>query len=119
MYDSIIVGGGPAGLSAALVLGRCRRKVLLSAAGPPRNARSHHLHGYLSRDGIDPAELLRIGREQLTPYGVELVSEPVTDARRVEEGFQVTLQGSREVASRTLLLATGLVDALPAIDGFA
>jgi len=68
MYDVIIVGAGPAGLSAALVLGRCRRRVLVCDSGRPRNAASQALHGYLTRDGIAPAELLRIGRDQLRQY---------------------------------------------------
>ena len=72
MYDTIIIGGGPAGLSAALVLGRCRRRVLLCDSGRYRNDASRAMHGFLSRDGIHPAELRRIGREQLKPYGVEL-----------------------------------------------
>ena len=72
-YDAVIVGGGPAGLSAALVLGRCRRRVLLVDAGRPRNAASRGLHGFLTRDGVDPMELRRIARRQLSPYDVELV----------------------------------------------
>src|SRR3982751_6312013 len=72
-YDVLIVGGGPAGLSAALVLGRCRRRVLVVDAGRPRNAASPALHGFLSRDGMAPGELLRVGREQLRVYeGVEV-----------------------------------------------
>ena len=67
-YDAIIVGAGPAGLNAALILGRCRRRVLVCDSGHPRNAASHELHGFLSRDCTPPAELLRIGREQLQRY---------------------------------------------------
>ena len=67
VFDVIIVGGGPAGLSAALVLGRSRRRVLICDSGKPRNAVSHAAHGFFSRDGIAPAELLQIGREQLRP----------------------------------------------------
>lgn len=65
MFDVIIVGGGPAGLSAALVLGRCRRRVLVFDAGHPRNERSRAVHGFLSRDGTPPAELLDCARQQL------------------------------------------------------
>ena len=71
-YDVIIVGGGPAGLSAALVLGRCRRRVLLVDDGDPRNARSHGVRGYLTRDGVLPLELLRLGREEAVDLEVVL-----------------------------------------------
>jgi glycine/D-amino acid oxidase-like deaminating enzyme len=79
-YDAIIVGGGPAGLSAALILGRCRRRVLVCDAGSPRNAASHALHGFLTRDGTPPLPLLRIGRRQLARYGVELRKTEVVAA---------------------------------------
>ena len=117
MFDVIIVGAGPAGLSAALILGRCRRKVLVCDAGHPRNAASRALHGYLTRDGIEPAELLRIGREQLSPYKtVQMRSGEVTDARRAGKGFEITVN-DEAIASRKLLLATGVVDHLPDIEG--
>ncbi len=116
-YDAIVVGGGPAGLSAALILGRCRRSVLVCDTGRPRNAVSRAMHGFLSRDGIPPRELLRIGRRQLSRYGVELLSAEVTDARRTRSGFEVVLAGGRRLSSRTLLIATGVVDHLPAVEG--
>ncbi len=116
-FDAIVVGGGPAGLSAALILGRCRRRVLVCDAGKPRNAASQALHGYLTRDGMPPAELLRIGREQLAPYGVELRRGVVSQARRTARGFQIRLDDGSEFSSRKLLLATGMVDRIPAVDG--
>lgn len=119
MYDTIIVGGGPAGLSAALILGRCRRRVLVCDAGRPRNAVSCAVHGFLSRDGVDPWELRAIARAQLAPYEVEVRDVEVTDARRVAEGFEVELRGRTWLRARTLLLATGLLDAIPDIPGFA
>jgi thioredoxin reductase len=117
MYDTIIIGGGPAGLSAALVLGRCRRRVLVCDSGRYRNDASRAMHGFLSRDGIHPAELRRIGREQLKPYGVELRNVLVTDARKLDNGFEVTLATGEQPRCRKLLLATGLVDTLPEIAG--
>jgi thioredoxin reductase len=118
-YDAIIVGGGPAGLSAALILGRCRRRVLLCDAGRPRNAASRGLHGFLTRDGIRPADLLAIGRSQLRRYGVELVRGEATDARRTKKGFEVVFASGRRLSSRMLLIATGVVDRLPAVEGVA
>jgi len=118
-YDVIIVGGGPAGLSAALVLGRCRRAVLVCDNGQPRNAVSRGVHGYLTRDGLPPAELLRIGREQLEPYGVELRSCTVTDIEILPEpgGFSVEIDGGERKTARMVLLATGVRDAVPEIEG--
>jgi thioredoxin reductase len=119
MFDVIIVGGGAAGLSTALVLGRSRRRVLVCDTGRPRNAPSLGVHGFFSRDGIQPKELLQIGREQLHPYeSVELRTLEVVDIQRQEEHFEVTLcDGVHEVAKK-LVLATGVRDELPPIEGF-
>lgn len=117
MFDVIIVGAGPAGLSAALILGRCNRRVLVFDSGFPRNAASRALHGFLTRDGLEPAAFLQIGREQLRPYTtVELRDEEVTGAQRIPGGFEVTINDKR-FRSRKLLLATGVVDQLPNIAG--
>jgi thioredoxin reductase len=120
MYDVIIVGAGPAGLSAALMLGRCRRRVLVCDTGRPRNAASRAMHGYLTRDGISPEEFLRIGREQLRQYDTVSVSdaEVVGAEYRPDGRFHVAIAGGRELLSRKLLIATGVVDNLPDIDGF-
>jgi thioredoxin reductase len=116
--DVIVVGGGPARLSAALILGRCRRRVLVCDAGRPRNAASHGLHGFLTRDGIEPAELLRIGREQLRRYdSVELREVEVADAKCLDNCFEVTLSDGARLRSRKLLLTTGVVDHLPEVAG--
>jgi thioredoxin reductase len=119
LLDVIIVGGGPAGLSAALVLGRCRRRAIVFDAGHPRNEASHALHGYLTRDGIPPAEFLQIGREQLARYDtIELRPVKVMGVERGDARFTVTIAGGEQFSARMLLLATGLVDELPQIEGF-
>lgn len=118
MYDVIIVGAGPAGLSAALLLGRCGRSVLICDSGEPRNAPSRALHGFLTRDGISPEEFLRIGREQLTRYpGVQFRHTEVRDAECRPGSFEVTLDSGEKAVSRILLLATGVVDRLPDMEG--
>ena len=114
VWDVIVVGGGPAGLSAALMLGRCRRRVLVCDAGPKRNRASRALHGFLTRDGMAPAELLRIARAQLRRYPtVERREARVTGLRRRGRLFEATLARGARVASRRVLLATGVVDELP------
>ena len=113
-YDVVIVGGGAAGLSAALVLGRARRRVAVIDAGAPRNAPAAHMHGFLSRDGMPPAGLLAKGREEVAGYGVELVSDQVLS---IDPGFAVRLASARTVTARRILLATGVGDELPAIPG--
>jgi thioredoxin reductase len=118
-YDVVVVGGGSAGLSAALVLGRSRRRTLVLDAGEPRNAPSSGVHGFFSRDGIPPEELLKIGREQLEPYpSVEVRSARVTDTSGENGDFEVILDDGAVVRARKLLLATGVVDELPEKPGF-
>lgn len=118
-YDCIIVGAGPAGLSGALMLGRCRRSVLVCDAGEPRNARSAGLHGYLTRDGMRPGEFLRLARHDLARYPtVEFHPGEVVEARRTSGGFSVVCAGGLLLSARKLLLATGVVDEIPEIEGF-
>jgi thioredoxin reductase len=119
-YDVVVIGGGAAGLSAALVLSRARRKVLVVDAGRPRNAPAAHMHGYLSRDGLPPAELLAAGRDEVAGYGGEVVAgtvaELVPDGRT---GFWVLLDSGQRISTRRLLVATGLRDELPDVPGLA
>lgn len=120
MFDVIIVGGSNAGLSAALVLGRARRSVLLLDHGRPRNMPSPHVHSFLSRDGTPPAELRRIGYEQLRPYeSVTTREEQALSARLDAQGFAVTTASGATYHARLLLLATGVHDELPALPGLA
>jgi len=119
-YDCIVVGGGPAGLSAALMLGRSRRRVLVCDVGEPRNRGSHAVHGFLTRDGTPPATLLQLAREDLRPYNtVEIRSARVVDAARDHRGFEVRCEDGSRLRTRKLLLATGVVDELPDIAGLA
>lgn len=118
MYDVVIVGAGPAGLSAALVLGRCSRSVLLCDNGHPRNEASHAMHGYLTRDGMPPREFLRLAREELKPYTTVTFREvTVMDARCEKDRFITTLENGETVESRKLLIATGVRDNVPRIEG--
>ena len=116
-YDVIVVGGGPAGLSAATILGRARRRVVIFDDGKYRNEASRAVHGFLTRDGIDPAELRRIAREQLTRYDVEYRCLHINAARIVDAGFEVTLEDGSVLQSRKLLLATGVTDLIPDVEG--
>ena len=109
-------GGGPAGLSAALVLGRCCRKVLVVDAGNPRNIRSHGVHGFITREGCRPAELLAMARDQIKPYGVQFRDGTVMKVDR-NERVSCHTTGWISAECRKILLATGVVDKLPALDG--
>jgi len=118
MFDVLIVGGGPAGLSAALALGRCRRKVLICDKGEPRNAASKALHGYLTRDGIAPSEFLRLGREEVLRYpNVQFLQSEIVRAERKLRHFGVHTESGETFWGRILLLATGIVDVLPPFTG--
>ncbi|WP_155060218.1 NAD(P)/FAD-dependent oxidoreductase [Streptomyces blattellae] len=117
-YEVVVIGGGAAGLSAALILGRARRRTLVVDAGEPRNAPAAHMQGYLSRDGMSPAEFLAIGREEVARYGVELVRDTAVDVTG-GEGFAVGLASGRTVRARRLVVTTGLKDELPDVPGVA
>jgi thioredoxin reductase len=122
-WDVVIVGGGPAGLSAALNLARARRRTLVLDSNRPRNSATFHSHGFLSRDGISPLELRKMGREELEQYpnvafertiveSIERLEGAGDAAAHVGGGFTVTHRGGA-VTTRTVLIATGLREVLP------
>jgi thioredoxin reductase len=113
-YDVVVVGGGPAGLSAALVLARARRTVAVVDAGAPRNGPAAHMHGFLSRDGMPPGDLLAAGRAEVVGYGGTLIDDTVVG---IQPGFYVRLASGSQLQARRVLVATGLRDELPDIPG--
>ncbi|WP_406271955.1 NAD(P)/FAD-dependent oxidoreductase [Nocardia sp. NBC_00881] len=118
-YDVVIVGGGAAGLSAALVLARARRRVAVVRGGAPRNAPAEHTHGFLSRDGMPPADLLSAGAAEVAGYGAELIDDVVTGAGQgsAHDGYTIRLGGGGALQARHVLVATGLRDELPDLPG--
>ncbi len=123
-YDVVVIGGGAAGLSAALVLTRARRRVALVDAGQPRNAPAAHMQGFLGSDGVPPSELLAAGRKEVAGYGGHLTPGSVTNivphatapvADRM--GFEVTLEDGYALRTRRVLVTTGLRDDIPDIPG--
>ncbi|WP_036530228.1 NAD(P)/FAD-dependent oxidoreductase [Nocardia sp. CNY236] len=118
IYDVAIVGGGAAGLSAALILARARRRVVVVRGSAPRNAPAAHMHGFLSRDGMPPAELLALGAAEVSGYGGELLDDVVVGAStETPEDYRLRLGGGRVLRSRRVLVATGLRDELPRLPG--
>src|SRR3979411_1419295 len=116
-YDVVVLGGGAAGLSGALLLARSPRSVLVIDGGEPRNAPAAAAHGFLSRDGISPLELLELGRAEVRGYGGQLMEGRVSSVARDDVGFTVTLDDDRVLSARRLLVTTGLVDELPDVPG--
>jgi thioredoxin reductase len=117
--DVLVVGGGPAGLSAALSLGRSRRSVLVVDDGAPRNAPAAAMHAFLTRDGAPPAQLLTLGREEVARYGIGLRDARAIDATRVAGRLRIGLDDGSSVLARQLVVTTGLVDELPDVEGLA
>jgi thioredoxin reductase len=119
-YDVIVIGGSAAGLSAALVLSRARRRVAVLDSGEPRNAPAAHMQGFLSRDGMPPRDLVAAGRAEVQQYGGRLVEGVVTDVRRRHDArrFAVRLASGATMTARRVLFATGLRDEIPDIPGF-
>lgn len=117
MYDVIIIGGGAAGLNAAMLLGRSRRRVVVFDSGKPRNRWSDHMNGFLSSDGMNPLEFIKKGREELQKYNIELQDKLIVTATYSKGIFVVNDADGVVYRSRKLLLATGLKDKLPDIEG--
>jgi thioredoxin reductase len=117
--DVLIVGGGPAGLTAGVTLARARRSVTLVDDGRPRNAAAHGVRGFLTRDGIEPERLLAEGREEFARYGGTLIKDRVLTVTRGDGGFNVALSGLDAWHARQVIVATGVIDMLPGIPGLA
>lgn len=123
LWDAIVIGGSAAGLSAALTLGRARRSVLVIDQQSPRNRFADHMHGVLGLEGVDPAELVRRGREEAALYGAKFLFAEVTDVAdstaEEQPGLRITLEDGRTILARAVIAASGLTDHLPAVPGLA
>jgi thioredoxin reductase len=117
MYDVTIIGGGPAGLSAALLLGRCMRKTIVFNSGEHRNSYSDAMNGFISRDGTKPLEFLQLARRDLEKYDVDIQEKTIVKAKLEDGMFQVTDTDNKVYLSRRLLIATGVKDRWPQIPG--
>jgi thioredoxin reductase len=117
MYDVTIIGGGPAGLSAALLLGRCMRKIIVFTSGEHRNTLSHAMNGFISRDGTPPQEFLQLARQDLKKYDVVIKEKTIVKAKLADGMFQVTDTDDEVYLSRRLLIATGVKDRWPELPG--
>jgi thioredoxin reductase len=119
LHDVIIVGGGPAGLNAAVVLGRCRRKVLLFDTEQYRNSYSHGMHNFLTRDDILPTDFLKICQGEIKKYGVERIIKRIVKAHKnTDDVFVAKDEDGKEYYAKKLLIATGLKDNIPEVPGF-
>ncbi|MET0999113.1 MAG: NAD(P)/FAD-dependent oxidoreductase, partial [Marmoricola sp.] len=116
-HEVLVIGGGAAGLAAAVALGRSRRSVLVIDAGEPRNAPAAGIHNFLSREGTAAGDLLEAGRAEVEQYGGEIRSGRATCAEQLDEGFAVTLEDGGRITARRLVVTTGLVDELPDVAG--
>jgi thioredoxin reductase len=117
-YDVVVVGGSVAGLSAALQLGRARRRVLVVDAGRPRNRFARASHGFPGQDGRAPAEIMDTIRAEVLAYPTAaFLADEATHARATEDGFELTLASGPTLAASRLVLATGVIDELPDVPG--
>ncbi|WP_194828214.1 NAD(P)/FAD-dependent oxidoreductase [Nocardia sp. XZ_19_231] len=117
LHDVVVIGGGTAGLGAALVLARSRRQVVVIDSGAPRNMAAETTHGFLTRDGATPAELLAVGTTEVLRDGAQLLSGRVVDIAAADTGFAVETEAGQVITARSVVVATGLRDELPAIPG--
>lgn len=117
--DVAVVGGSASGLAAALQLARQRREVVVVDAGEPRNAPAAHMHGYLGHEGVAPGDFLATAREEVRSYGVEVLRGTVDDITSEDGQFRLHVANGHRVRARRVIVATGLVDVLPDIDGLA
>ena len=119
IVDCAIIGGGPAGLNAALVLGRARRRVLVFDENHPRNAVTQESHGFLTRDEVTPHEFRAMAHQDISKYpSVDMQHGRVTAIRHADDAFEITTAKGVLFSAQTVLLATGLKEILPTIDGF-
>jgi thioredoxin reductase len=120
LFDSAIIGGGPAGLNAALVLGRARRNIILFDNNKPRNAVTHESHGFITRDGANPGEFRQIAHDELSRYpSIEFKNDEVTSVTKNEVSFDLMTSGGEKYQSKTIIISTGLKDVLPDIDNIS
>ncbi len=119
LWDVLIIGGGAAGLSAALILSRARRRVLVLDTQVPRNRFAPHMHGVLSRDGYSPLDLVADGRREVLAADGVIRTARVIETRAVSDGFEVITEAGARITARRLIVATGTRDVLPEIDGIA
>ncbi|WP_031427672.1 NAD(P)/FAD-dependent oxidoreductase [Flavimarina sp. Hel_I_48] len=118
-FEVIIIGGSYAGLSAAMALGRSLRKVLIMDSGQPCNRQTPYSHNFITQDGVPPAEITTIAKEQVLKYNtIDFVSDLAVSAKKNKNGFSVTTQSGNIVTAEKLIIATGVKDIIPKITGF-